>query len=83
MPIQLKISPRLIPNIAGLYNDSHRMYMEFIDNSIDSAEEYFDANTNSYKKEILITFILSGDNILIEDNCHGIQNLDKCCSKHW
>ena len=53
MPIQLQISPRLITNIASLYNDSNRMYMEFIDNSIDSAEEYFDAKTNSYKKEIL------------------------------
>ena len=56
MPIQLQISPRLITNIASLYNDSNRMYMEFIDNSIDSAEEYFDAKTNSYKN--FIVFVL-------------------------
>jgi hypothetical protein len=77
MPIQLRISPRLIPNIATLYNDINRIFMEFIDNSIDSAEQYFDAVSGSYTKPILITLNKTSDLVSTEDNCTGIGNLAK------
>lgn len=43
MAIPLHISPKLIPSIASLYNDPNRIFMEYIDNALDSAEEFFDA----------------------------------------
>jgi DNA gyrase/topoisomerase IV subunit B len=66
MPIQLEISPRLIPNIANLYNDTNRIFMEYIDNSIDSAEDYFDGN--SYSRKIEITLRIGRNEVTIEDN---------------
>ena len=33
MGIQVNISPRIIPNIASLYNDVNRIFLEYIDNS--------------------------------------------------
>ena len=79
MPINLKISPRIIPNIATLYTDTNRIFMEYIDNAIDSAEEFFIEETNSYSKEILITLKMNEQNksIIVEDNCHGITNFLK------
>lgn len=82
MPIQLHISPRLIPNIASLYNDTNRIFMEYIDNGLDSAEAYFDNKTNSYNKKIKISLKIEGDHIrngkvVISDNCTGIINFNK------
>ena len=54
MSINLNISPRIIPSIATLYNDTNRIFMEYIDNSIDSAEEFYQEENNSYSKEINI-----------------------------
>ncbi|MFO7852637.1 MAG: ATP-binding protein [Bacteroidota bacterium] len=81
MPIQLKISPRIIPNIASLYNDVNRVFLEYIDNSLDSAENFFDPSTNSYSKEIIIRVkkvnLGRKGKIIIKDNCSGINNLSK------
>jgi len=54
MAIQLHISPKIIPNIASLYNDPNRIFMEYIDNALDSAEDFFDPKKNTYTKPILI-----------------------------
>ena len=32
MSINLQISPRIIPNIASIYTDTNRIFMEYIDN---------------------------------------------------
>jgi hypothetical protein len=77
MTIKLHISPRIIPSIATLYNDTNRVFMEYIDNSIDSAEEYFDPGTNSYKKNIHIALKVKKDSVEIVDNCKGITNFNK------
>lgn len=83
MPITPKISPRIISSIATLYNDVNRIFMEYIDNSIDSADQYwFDPVNNKYKKPIEITISFSGKNarsghITISDNCFGITNFTK------
>ncbi len=42
MGIQVNISPRIIPSIASLYHDVNRIFLEYIDNSLDSAEEFYD-----------------------------------------
>ncbi len=82
MAIQLNISPRIIPNIATLYTDVNRIFMEYIDNSLDSAEEFFDSNLKSYSKRIEIKLKIYGINykdgkIIITDNCEGINNFTK------
>jgi hypothetical protein len=82
MAISLKISPKLIQSIATLYNDTNRIFMEYIDNALDSAENYYDASDNSYKKEISIILSLNGTtykdgSVIIEDNCTGISNIKK------
>ncbi len=82
MSIQGKISPRIIQSIATLYNDTNRVFLEFIDNSIDSAEEYFDVSKNSYSRPIKIVLEVTGKNnkegvVTISDNCKGIPNIEK------
>ncbi len=48
--ISPQISPRILGNIASLYNDPNRVFMEYLDNSIDSAEKYFNRNDDLYLK---------------------------------
>ncbi|MBN8572157.1 MAG: hypothetical protein J0M18_21245 [Ignavibacteria bacterium] len=43
-----------------IYTDEYRILMEYIDNSIDAAEKYFDAATNQYSKDIVIEIKLEG-----------------------
>lgn len=82
MSIQGKISPRIIPAIASLYNDTNRVFLEFVDNSIDSAEEFFDKSKNEYTRPIQILFEVVGKTykdgtVSISDNCKGILNIEK------
>lgn len=82
MSIQLHISPRLIPSVASLYTDVNRVFMEYVDNSIDSAESYYDKEQNAYSKPIEITLTIYGNNytngkVIILDNCSGITNFTK------
>ena len=86
MSIQLKISPKLIKNIADLYNDTNRIFMEYIDNAIDSAEKYYISKENRYEKNISITLKIIGSSfrdgsVTIEDNCTGISNITKVVQK--
>lgn len=80
MSIQGNIAPRIIQSISGLYSDPNRVLLEFIDNSIDSAEKYFDASLDSYTRPIKILLEIFGDThkdarVVISDNCEGITNL--------
>lgn len=77
MPIKLNISPRIVPSIATLYNDTNRIFMEYVDNSIDSAEDFFNSATNSYSKSINIVVNVGEDFVSISDNCTGISNFNK------
>lgn len=72
-----QISGHFIIRVAELYTDFNRAIMEYVDNSIDSAENYFIENTNSYKREININIIIEDNKrITIKDNCAGIENLN-------
>lgn len=60
------------------YTDEYRVLMEYIDNSIDSAEDFFDPVTQKYSKEIIIEITKTGvkkadRKIVIKDNCTGIK----------
>ena len=77
MSKSLNISPKIILSIASLYNDTNRIFMEYIDNSLDSAEEFFDREANLYKKAITITLTVRKGSVSVKDNCHGITNFTK------
>ena len=49
--------------------------MEYIDNSIDSAEEFFDFKEHTYTKSIIVTVIFKNKSVIIKDNCFGITDL--------
>ena len=82
--MKVHISPQIILNISSLYNDVNRIFLEYIDNSLDSAEELFDHTKNSYSRPISIELNLKGSThkngkIIISDNCIGIESLDDVC----
>ena len=82
MDLKLDISPKLIKSIVSVYTDINRVFMEYIDNSIDNAEQFFDKITNSYTKLIEIKIWFHGsthkDSMLkVEDNCAGIDDISK------
>ena len=52
MGIPVNIAPSILANIASLYNNTNKIILEYIDNSIDSAEVLFDSKTNSYTSPI-------------------------------
>ncbi len=83
MAIKLHISPRIIPSIATLYSDVNRIFMEYVDNSIDSADQnWFNSAKNSYSRPISIQVEISGRSykdgtVTVTDNCFGITNFKK------
>ncbi len=82
--MKVKISPQIIVSISSLYDDINRIFLEYIDNSLDSAEDYYEKATNSYLKPIIIQLKISGNNsnngsVIIEDNCTGIDSLERVC----
>jgi len=82
MPIKLHISPRLVKSVSSLYNDPNRIFMEYIDNSLDSAGHWFSDESVGYTRPIEITLKIEGKNkkdgrVTIADNCFGITNFKK------
>lgn len=80
--VPLRVSHHIIRSISDQYSSvPHRVIMEFIDNSLDSAEEFFDASTNSYRKEITIQVLLNTraikPSISVQDNCTGILDVER------
>ena len=82
MNLKMHISPRIISNIASIYTDVNRIILEYVDNSLDSAEVFYDSETGKYRSNIHIQVRFEGHNfkngkITIEDNCFGITNFPK------
>jgi hypothetical protein len=80
LKVKLKISPRLIPSVASLYDDINRIFMEYIDNALDSAEQFFDREKESYLRPVRIQAGIHGNThkfgrVTIQDNCAGIANI--------
>lgn len=86
MATKVHISPKILNSIASLYNDTNRIFMEYIDNSIDSADHnFFDQTLNSYSRPIEIILKIDGrtvkdGRVSILDNCFGITNFTKIVS---
>ncbi len=80
MNFKLNIHPKICTSIAKEYVDNiYKVFLEYIDNSIDSAEEYFDSDKNEYSKQINITVTFDGNDlsnfrVSIDDNSKGISN---------
>ena len=86
MSIPLKISSKLIGSAAWRYTlDPKKVFMEFIDNSLDSAEDFFDESRNTYIKpikiEILIDYVKNYATIC--DNCTWIPDITEIPQKIW
>ncbi len=80
--VSLHVSHQIIPSISQQYSAvPHRVIMEFIDNSLDSAEAFFNAKNNSYTKKIniqvLINDLAEQPSIEVVDNCTGIIDLPR------
>lgn len=75
MSIKVKVSPTIVTNIARLYESTSRIFMEYIDNSLDSAEKLYEANKNVYPYKIQITVKIdpASKTVTFEDNCIGMD----------
>lgn len=58
---KIKYDKAAILQQSLIYTDEYRILMEYIDNSIDAAEKYYDRNTNRYSKDIVIEIKLEGN----------------------
>lgn len=74
MSIKVKVSPRIVNNIAKIYQSTSRIFMEYIDNSLDSAEKLFEEN-NHYPYKILISIEIDPveKSVTFKDNCAGMS----------
>lgn len=74
----IKYDNATIVQQAQNYTDPFRILAEYVDNSIDSAEELYDSTTESYSRDIEILISKTGtgkktQKITITDNSCGIQ----------
>lgn len=87
MLVTCKISPRLLVNISSVYSDSNRVFMEFVDNSLDAIPIantllYTLGHDSEYEHDIDIKISISGKTywtgkVKITDNCSGIEKLSR------
>lgn len=73
--MRFKISPQIVTNIAKTYQVTTRIFMEYIDNALDSAELLYKSNNNSYPYKIQINIIIDPikKTVVFEDNCMGMD----------
>src|SRR5579859_4314649 len=75
MPIRIKVSPRIVSNVAKIYQYTSRVFMEYIDNSLDNAEKLFDYIKSEYQYTIHINIKINTKDktVTFEDNCVGMD----------
>ena len=75
-PLSLNVSsPALLLNhMAERYVSTSRILMEFVDNSLDDAENFFDHETGAYGRAVDIRVYVSRNDrtLRIVDNCNGM-----------
>jgi len=86
MSIPIKVSAGIINNVAKMYQSTSRIFMEYIDNSLDSAEKFLDkTNSDTYQRLIQITVKINTKDrtVTFEDNCAGMdrENLLRIAEK--
>jgi len=65
----------LLNHMAERYTSTRRILMEFVDNSFDDAESFFDDSTNSYTRPVEIRVVVDPDqrSLAVIDNCRGMD----------
>jgi hypothetical protein len=80
MPHSIRIGDPvgLINNIARLYQSVTRILMEYVDNSLDDAEEVFRANGERYPEPVNIRVRINkkGKQVAVMDSCRGMKKRD-------
>ena len=76
------MSPKILQSISTIYTDPTRVFMEFVDNSFDSAEAYWNSQKGCYDRAVNIMVRVAGGNgttgsVVITDDCAGISNFLK------
>lgn len=81
MAIPLHISPRLIASVSSLYQDPSRVFLEFVDNALDSAEKLYSPSAQAYLRPIQIALEVIDQgfqrSVTISDNCTGIERISQ------
>lgn len=75
IPIIIRNQHLLLNQIAEGYRSLDKVLMEYIDNSFDSAEDFFNDNDGRYERDVLIDVVIDRENnvISIKDNCGGMD----------
>jgi len=76
IPIQINNHTELLNLISQGYGSLSRTVMEYIDNSFDSADEFFENTQQKYSRDVYIILELdrSRNSISITDNCVGMDS---------
>ncbi len=74
IPINIRNQYQLLNLLAEGYRSLSKALMEYIDNSFDSADDFFEEN-GRYKRDVKIKIIIdrNRNRILIRDNCSGMN----------
>lgn len=74
LDLQITKPALLLNRIAQRYSKLCRILMEYVDNSLDDAERYYNRETGIYSKPVKILIGISEDPscVVITDNCHGM-----------
>ncbi len=76
---KIKYDNEAIIQQSQIYTDEYRaLFFEYVDNSIDSAEDFYNPDTGEYSNDIIIKITKTGGkksdrNISIIDNCSGMK----------
>lgn len=76
IPIQISNHKELLNLLSQGYGSLSRTVMEYIDNSFDSADDFFDDTQQKYIRDVIILLEIdrSQNSISITDNCVGMDD---------
>eukprot|EP00300_Choanocystis_sp_HF-7_P004901 c13770_g1_i1.p1 GENE.c13770_g1_i1~~c13770_g1_i1.p1 ORF type:complete len:471 (-),score=118.74 c13770_g1_i1:656-2032(-) len=65
----------LLNNVAHRYTDTQRIVMEYVDNALDDAETFFNKETKSYTRPIIVELDVDRKRkqLVVRDNCRGMD----------
>ncbi|MBI2327478.1 ATP-binding protein [Candidatus Curtissbacteria bacterium] len=75
IPINIRDQHNLLNLLAESYKSLNKALMEYIDNSFDSADDYYDDVLGRYQRDvaIIITIDRANNTISVLDNCNGMD----------
>lgn len=76
VPIEIKNQYVLLNRLAEGYKSLSKALMEYIDNSFDSADDFFDGSEYRRNVKIAVTIDRAKSRIIIEDNCEGMNKAE-------